>query len=299
MRKLLLLSAAFLFFTGQLLAQKTVTGTVTDEKGSPIPNVSVVVKGTSIGTTTKADGTFSLTVPAVATTLVFTSVSMVSQEIAIGSGNIVNAQLVTSAQYLSDVVVVVPYGTIKKTAFTGSEATITSRSIDKQQVTSVTKALEGLVPGIMTTNGGGTPGSNAAIVIRGFSSINGSSNPLYVLDGVPYDGAIESLSTDDIESVTILKDAAAAALFGSRAAGGVIMITTKTGKKGRPVISATMREGFLTRGIPEYNRLAPKDYYEIMWEATKNAFQYGQGETAATAGALCFSTVNGCQSPGI
>jgi TonB-linked SusC/RagA family outer membrane protein len=285
MRKLLLVLAAFLFFTGGLLAQKVITGKVIDDKGNPVPNASVLVKGTPVGTATKADGSFSITVPPGATTLVFSSVSMATQELVIGPGNVVDAQLVSTAQDLSEVIVNVPYGTIKKTAFTGSEATITSKSIDKQQVTSVTKALEGLVPGIFTTNGGGTPGSNAGIRIRGFSSINGSSEPLYVLNGVPYDGAIESLSTDDIESVTVLKDAAASALYGSRAAGGVIMITTKTGKRGRPAISATMRQGYLTRGIPEYDRVGPKDYYELMWEATKNAFRYGQGQSAATAGA--------------
>ena len=285
MRKLLLVLAAFLFFTGGLLAQKVITGKVIDDKGNPVPNASVLVKGTPVGTATKADGSFSITVPPGATTLVFSSVSMATQELVIGPGNVVDAQLVSTAQDLSEVIVNVPYGTIKKTAFTGSEATITSKSIDKQQVTSVTKALEGLVPGIFTTNGGGTPGSNAGIRIRGFSSINGSSEPLYVLNGVPYDGAIESLSTDDIESVTVLKDAAASALYGSRAAGGVIMISTKTGKRGRPAISATMRQGYLTRGIPEYDRVGPKDYYELMWEATKNAFRYGQGQSAATAGA--------------
>src|SRR5690606_10801386 len=107
----------------------------------------------------------------------------------------------------------------------GSENTITSKTIEKQQVTSVTKALEGVIPGIISTNGGGKPGSGASILIRGVGSVNANSGPLYVLNGIPYDGSISSLSTDDIESVTVLKDAAAAALYGSRAANGVIMIT--------------------------------------------------------------------------
>jgi TonB-linked SusC/RagA family outer membrane protein len=193
-------------------------------------------------------------------------------------------QLSTTATNLEEVVVTVPYGTIKKTAFTGSENTITAKTIEKQQVTSVTKAIEGLLPGILTTNGGGAPGSNAGIVIRGFSSINGSSNPLYVLNGVPYDGSLASISPQDIESVTVLKDAAASSLYGSRAAGGVIMITTKTGRRGKPVIAVNLTQGFMSRGIPEYDRIGPKDYYEIMWEATRNAFQYGQGQSPATAG---------------
>lgn len=285
MKKLLLLVIGQLFILSGILAQeRTISGKITDEKGNPIPNASVSVKGTQKGVVANDDGTFLLTVPAGATTLVFSSVGKTSKEIVLGSGNVVDVQLMDSSQDLAELIVMVPYGSIKKTAFTGAEATVNSRSIEKQQVTSVTRTLEGLVPGILTTNGGGAPGSDAAIVIRGFSSINGSSNPLYVLNGVPYDGSISSLSTDDIESVTVLKDAAASALFGSRAAGGVIMITTKTGKKGRPAIAATVRQGFLTRGIPEYDRVEAQQYYELMWEATRNAFQYGQGQSAATAG---------------
>ncbi|MDB5224280.1 MAG: hypothetical protein JWN83_2947 [Chitinophagaceae bacterium] len=285
MRKFFLtLSAIFFLLINAMSQNRTITGKVTDENGQGIPRASVIVKGTQIGTTTNSDGNFTLNVPANAKTLVISSVNMNIQEVAVKSGNI-DVALVPKANNLEEVVINVPYGVIKKTAFTGSEATVTSRSIEKQQVTSVTRALEGLVPGIMTTNGGGAPGSGASIVIRGFSSINGSSNPLYVLNGIPYDGSISSLSTDDIESVTVLKDAAASALYGSRAAGGVIMITTKTGKRGRPAVSATVRQGYLTRGIPEYDRVGPKDYYELMWQATRNAFQYGQGQTAAVAGA--------------
>lgn len=284
MRKLLLGLTVFLLFAGSLLAQKTISGKVTDENGNPISNASVVVKGTSTGTTTKADGSYSLQVPANATTLIISSVNMAEQELVIGSNSVINARLVTTIQDLSEVVVTVPYGTIKKTAFTGSEATVTAKTLDRQQVTSVTKALEGLVPGIITTNGGGAPGSGASIMIRGFSSINGSSDPLYVLNGVVYDGSISALNMDDIESVTVLKDAAAIALYGARAAGGVIMMTTKSGKKGRQTFDASVRQSYLTRGIPEYDRIEAKDYYELMWEATRNTYQYGQGQTAALAG---------------
>src|SRR5690606_33104083 len=178
MRKLLMALTAVLFFTGQLLAQKVVTGKVTDDKGNPVPNASVLVKGTSTGTTTKTDGTYSLNVPAGATTLVFSSVSMGIQEVPIGSGSVVNATLTSTATDLTEVVVTVPYGTVKKTAFTGSEGTVTAKSIDKQQVTSVTRILEGLVPGVIATNGGGQPGSGASVLIRGIGSVNASSAPL-------------------------------------------------------------------------------------------------------------------------
>jgi TonB-linked SusC/RagA family outer membrane protein len=285
MRRLLLLLLGTLLISVQLLAQnRTISGRITDAQGNAVVNASVTVKGANIGTATGNNGQFSLSVPATARTLVVSSVGFESQEITIGSKTNFDISVTSLDQAMTEVVVTVPYGTVKKKAFTGSESTITSKSIEKQQVTSVTRALEGLAPGIIATNGGGAPGSNAGIVIRGFSSINGVSSPLYVLNGVPYDGSIAALSTDEIESVTLLKDAAAASLYGSRAAGGVIMITTKTGKKGRPAVSATMRQGYLTRGIPEYDRVGPKDYYEVMWEATRNAFQYGQGQSAAQAG---------------
>jgi TonB-linked SusC/RagA family outer membrane protein len=283
MRKLLLVLAAFLFFTGGLLAQKVITGKVIDDKGNPVPNASVLVKGTPVGTATKADGSFSITVPAGATTLVISSVSMATQELVIGAGNVLDVQLVSTAQDLSEVIINVPYGTIKKTAFTGSQNTINAATIQKQQVTSVTNVLEGLIPGIIATNGGGAPGSSqASILIRGVGSVNANSAPLYVVNGVPYDGDISSISTDDVESVTVLKDAAAAALYGSRAANGVVMIVTKQGKKGKPSTSVTMRQGLMTRGIPEYDRVGPQDYYELFWEAYRNSYaQAGDNPTVA------------------
>jgi TonB-linked SusC/RagA family outer membrane protein len=285
MRRILTLLLGVLMIGSQLLAQnRTISGRITDAQGNGVPNASITVKGTTLGTATDNSGSFSLAVPSTARTLVVTSVGFESQEIAISTRSSYDVVLGSTEQTLSNLVVTVPYGTIRKKAFTGSEATVTAKSIEKQQVTNVTKALEGLVSGIMTTNGGGTPGSDATIVIRGFSSINGSSNPLYVLNGVPYDGSISAIPPDDIESVTVLKDAAASALYGSRAAGGVIMITTKTGKKGRPNVSVNLRRGFMSRGIPEYDRIGPKDYYEVMWEATRNAFQYGQGLSATQAG---------------
>lgn len=285
MRRLLFFVLGMLIFSAQLLAQnRTITGKITDAQGNPVSNASVTVKGTNIGTSTGTDGSFSLSVPADAKTLLVSSVGFEAQEIAIGSRSSISVSLVSTNDQLTEVVVSVPYGTIKKKAFTGSEATITAKTIEKQQVTSVTKAIEGLLPGVLTTNGGGTPGSDASIVIRGFSSINASSAPLYVLNGVPYDGSLASISPQDIESVTILKDAAAASLYGSRAAGGVIMITTKTGKKGKPVVAVNLTQGYMSRGIPEYDRIDQKNYYEIMWEATRNAFEYGQGQSAATAG---------------
>ena len=132
-----------------------------------------------------------------------------------------------------DEVMVVAYGTAKKSSFTGSASTVKSTEIKKRQVSNVTKAIDGLAPGIQVTSGSGQPGSGSSIYIRGLGSINASSTPLYVVDGVPYDGSINAINPDDIENITVLKDASASALYGARAANGVIMITTKKGEKGK------------------------------------------------------------------
>lgn len=284
MRKIFSLLAGLLLLSAQLLAQtRTITGRITDANNNPVVNASIVVKGSKVGTTTKADGTFSLTVPDNAKTLTVSSIEFLEQDVSIGNRTAINVSLLPKSESLSEVIVSVPYGTIKKTSFTGSEATVTSRVIERQQVTSVTRVLEGTVPGIISTNGGGVPGSGADIRIRGFGSINGSSTPLYVLNGVPYDGSISSISNDEIETVTVLKDAAAAALYGSRAANGVIMITTKKGKRGKNAVSANVRQGFMSRGIPEYSRVGQKDYYELNWESIRNSF-VAQGDSYTIAG---------------
>jgi TonB-linked SusC/RagA family outer membrane protein len=277
MRRLLsLLAYALLFNTIAYAQTKTITGKIKDEKdGTPLAGVSVVVKGTSVGTTTGNDGSFTLSVPLNAKTLVVSSLNFEPKDVAIGKGSI-NVSLTSSeAASLKEVVVTVPYGTVKKSTFTGSSGTVTAATIQKQQVTSVTRVLEGLVPGVSTTSGGGAPGSSGpSIAIRGFGSINASSAPLIVLNGIPYDGSIASISTDEIETVDVLKDAAAANLFGSRAANGVIMITTKKGKKGPANIQLSIRHGISTRGIPEYERVSIPDFYELSWETLKNNLYY-------------------------
>lgn len=289
-----ILSIVFLLFCSSYAfsQEKVITGTVTDENGQPLSDVSVLVKGTNQGTVTSSEGTYSLSIPENKNTIVFSSVGRETREVAIGNQSVINMSLAISTGQLQEVVINVPYGTIKKTAFTGSENTITAQTITKQPVTSVIRALDGLVPGIIATNGGGEPGSSSSIRIRGVGSVNASSAPLYVLDGVPYDGSIAALNINDIESVTILKDAAAAALYGSRAANGVVMIETKKGRKGAPRTTVSFDQAFLTRGIPEYDRVGPKDYYELFWEAYKNNY-ISQGNDPATAGQLASNVLAG------
>ena len=293
MRRLLFIMLGVLMASTQLLAQnRTVSGKVTDPQGTGIPNASVSVKGTSFGTITTADGSFSLSVPANNNTLVVSSVGYQDQQIAINGQTNITISLTSSEQAMTEVVVTVPYGTVRKKAFTGSENTISAKNIEKQQVTSVTRALEGLVPGIVVTNGGGAPGTGASIMIRGVGSVNATSSPLYVLNGVPYDGSISAIATDDIESVTILKDAAAAALYGTRGANGVVMITTKKGRKGKSNVTATFRKGYMSRGIPEYDRVNSQQYYELFWEAYRNSY-IAQGQTPAAAGVSASNVLTG------
>ena len=294
MRKIFSLFALLLICSNVLIAQtKTITGKIKDEKdGAPLAGVSVVVKGTSVGTTTGNDGSFSLIAPASAKTLVISSLNFETKEVSVGKGTINVSLTSAEAASLKEVVVTVPYGTVKKSTFTGSAATVNSATIQKQQVTSVTRVLDGLVPGVSTTNGGGAPGSDGgAIRIRGFGSINASSSPLIVLNGVPYDGSIASLSNDEIESVDVLKDAAATNLYGSRAANGVIMINTKKGKKGPATIQLSVRHGISTRGIPEYDRVSIPDYYELSWEALNNSFFYTGLATSQESGQLATDLV--------
>jgi TonB-linked SusC/RagA family outer membrane protein len=273
MRKLLMLSLSLLVLCTQLLAQRAISGRVTDDKGNPLPNVSVQIKGSTVGTVTNNDGTYTLTVPANARTLTVSSVGFVAQELNLGSSSSYNVTLNAENQNM-DEVVVVAYGTAKKSTFTGSTGQINANEIKNRPIANVTRALEGAVPGVVTTAGSGQPGSGSAIRVRGFGSINATSEPLFVVDGVPYVGGTSNINPDDVESITILKDAASTALYGSRAANGVVVITTKRGQKGRNNISLRIMQGVATRGLPEYERLNAQQYYPIMWEAYRNSLVY-------------------------
>ena len=214
-----LLAALFLTFTafGQRIQVK---GTVTDAaSGDPIAFASVVVQGTMTGTASDAEGKYSISVAPNAN-LVFSSVGYKTQSIAVAGKSVIDCALAPDTEYLDDVLVVA-YGTAKKESFTGSAQTIKSEKLEKRTVANVTKALDGLATGVQTTAGSGQPGAGATVVIRGIGSLNASTSPLYVVDGVPYDGAINALNPNDIESMTVIKDASAGALFGARGANGV------------------------------------------------------------------------------
>lgn len=274
MRKLLVTLAVFLFCSGILLAQKTVTGKVTDEAGQPVPNVSVQVKGTGVGTTTREDGTYTITVPVNGNELEFSSIGKAPQTITIGSGSTFNISLLPATANL-DEVIVVAYGTQKKGTFTGSAAQVNAKQIENRPLTNALNALVGAAPGIQTTTPSGAPGSSPGIVLRGFGSYSLSSGPLYVVDGAVYDGGFSNINPDDIETITALKDASTTALYGSRGANGVIMITTKKAKKGRQSISFKVQTGQSKPAIPPYSTVSATEYYPLAWESYRNGLHYG------------------------
>lgn len=259
----------------QLHAQnRVISGKVTDAAGNPIPNASVMIKGTKIGTTTGADGSYSITLPpAGAKALVISSVGQAPQELTIGAGNTLSTSLKASEKDL-DEVVVVAYGTAKKESFTGSASKITAKDIAPRPLTNVATALTGSAPGIQTTSPTGQPGSTPAVRIRGFGSVSGANDPLYVVDGVPFNANLANINMDDVENITVLKDAATTSLYGSRAANGVVMITTKRGRKGRMQVNFKYNHSITTRAIQEYEKVNAEEYYPLMWEAYRNSLVY-------------------------
>lgn len=271
MKKLTYLLFCLVLGIGMATAQTTkVTGSVISaDDNEPIIGASIVVKGTLVGTVTDFDGAFSLDVPSSAKTLVISYVGMKSQEVAVKS----NLRIfMESDNQMIDEVMVVAYGTAKKSAFTGSAATIKSEKITSRQTANLTNALTGQVAGVQTTSNTGQPGKDAEVRIRGIGSISASNKPLYVVDGVPYDGEISSISTSDIESMTVLKDAASNALYGARGANGVILITTKRGKSGEARINFDAKWGVNKRGVPNYDRVTdPGKFYELNYASIYNA----------------------------
>lgn len=271
MKKLALLLAFFTFGLQVLLAQtKEISGTVTSaDDGSSIPGVSVSVKGTSLGTITDFEGKYIIRVPQNATTLVFSFVGMKTQEQPI-SGTSINVQLGTDMIGV-DEVVVVGYGTTTKQSFVGSVKTIKNENIQSKSVSNVSQSLAGEAAGVRVINTSGQPGTTATIRIRGFGSVNGNRDPLYVLDGVPFSGSLNSINPNDIESTTILKDATATAIYGSRGANGVILLTTKSGKAGTSAIEVDIKTGVNVSGLPRYSTIkSPEEYIELSWEALYN-----------------------------
>jgi len=214
-----------------------VTGTVRDENGETLPGVSIKIKGAAGGASTDVSGRFSISVPDANSTLIFTYVGYTALEVPVGGRTSLNVVLKESSTALTEVVVI-GYGTQSKGNVTGSIAKITSENIEERPIARVEQALQGQMAGVAVRTTSGAPGSDISIRVRGASSISGDATPLYVVDGVPLDN-LSGINPADIESIDVLKDAASAAIYGSRGSNGVVLVTTKRGKKGTPVISAT------------------------------------------------------------
>ncbi|OXG03896.1 SusC/RagA family TonB-linked outer membrane protein [Flavobacterium piscis] len=235
----------------------------------PVPGINVIVKGTKNGVQTDFDGKYSIKAKT-GDVLLFSYVGMQDVTITVGTSSVVNAKMKEIGKEL-DEVVVVAYGKAKKSSYTGSATQIKSEQLENRPLTNALSVLEGSTSGVQVQSSAGQPGSAPEIRIRGFSSINGSNTPLYIVDGVPYAGDISNLNSSDIESLTVLKDASSTSLYGSKAANGVIIITTKTGKSEKDKFSLNVSTGMTSRSIKDYDRVDAYQYYPLEWEAIRNS----------------------------
>jgi len=275
---------------------KVITGTVTDDKGAPIQGASVAVRGANGGTTTDASGEFKLTVSNSAKTLIFSSVGFSQTEVNIGSSNTITAVLISSTQSLNDVVVI-GYGTVRRKDATGSLTTVSSKEFNQGVITSPDQLLQNKVSGLEVTSNSGQPGAATTVRIRGNSSVRGVGNPLYVVDGVILDGgdARPNTSTNlgtspdanpllfinnyDIADITILKDASSTAIFGSRGANGVIVITTKRGHSGPVKLEANASWGWNTGYMHKFQVLDQPTFITALHkynsDSVANSYNHG------------------------
>lgn len=267
----LFLSALSALMAVTLGAQNVrVEGTVKDAStGEAVPYASVLVRGTTSGTSSDDKGAYSVSVPA-SGVLVFSAIGYEEQEVAVGSKTRIDVALTPDTEFL-DETIVVAYGVQKKSSFVGSATQLSGDKLTKMQASNVSKSLEGAVAGLQTASSSGTPGSGASIQIRGFGSVSASTSPLIVVDGTPYEGSLNSIPTQDIESITVLKDAAANSMYGARGSNGVIMVTTKRGTAGKVTINFDAKVGVNSRAVPAYDVITdPGEYYEMAWEAARN-----------------------------
>ncbi|MDR0422325.1 MAG: SusC/RagA family TonB-linked outer membrane protein, partial [Proteiniphilum sp.] len=265
-----------ILFFGLLLTALTqaqtrkITGNVSGaEDGEPVTGAIISVKDAGIGTVTNIDGDFTLNVPVGAETLVVSFLGMETQEIRLGDASFVSVVLKNDMKLL-DEVLVVAYGAAKKSSFTGAASQIKSEKFEERPLTNVTSALLGSTPGVQVSTANGQPGSEPSIYIRGLGSVSASNTPLIVLNGMPYDNAISSINPNDIESMTILKDASSAALYGARGGNGVLLINTKTGNKNRTTVNVKISQGVTARQSKDYRTLGVEDYLMVYWESWRN-----------------------------
>lgn len=301
-----------LFMSFSYSQEKTLTGNVTDQNGLPLPGVSIVVVGTTNGTQTDFDGNYTISA-AEGAVLRFSYLGQKTTQQEVGSSNTINVQMDEDAQALEEVVVV-GYGTSTRQAFSGTAKTVKAADIELKNFSNVTQALAGESAGVSVLNLSGQPGSTSTVRIRGFGSVNGNRAPLYVVDGVPLtttfvddtqltvnggrtnSGSLNSINPSDIASTTILKDASATAIYGSRGANGVILITTKSGSASENFIEVDVRTGINTQILPRYDVItSPEESIGLIWEAKRNRELLtgdGTGTAGDLAGANTFASDN-------
>ena len=293
MKKLFMLLIAICAISLGMSAQQVVRGQVTDATGEPLIGATIQPVGGGNGAATDVNGEFSLNLPYNVKTLKISYVGYKTQEVPVQPNMAIT---LSDSGTALDEVMVVAYGTAKKQSYTGSAEAVTNKKLELRPVTDATKALEGNVAGLQVTSASGQPGSSPTIQIRGYGSINASSQPLYVVDGAPYDGNLASINPSDIESMTVLKDASAAALYGARGANGVVMITTKKGVEGRTNVMWRSTFGWSSRATKRYDLVDQKEFVQLFYEALRNV-QLDQGmdweEAEASARATLSSELGG------
>ena len=281
--KLFLMVLSVLMTTAAFAQNITVSGNVTDAStGEPVPFASVHLKDTMTGVSTDADGHYSLSVPSDGV-LVFSSIGYKTKEVAVASRTRIDLALESDHQFI-DETIVVAYGTATKSSFTGSAAVVNAETIENRVTTNVTSALAGTTPGVQVISSSGDPASNgSSIRIRGIGSMSASNTPLYIVDGMPYDGTISDINPNDVESMSVLKDAAASAIYGARGANGVVLITTKRATSGDAQVKFDAKWGSNSRLIPQYDVIDdPALYYETHYRRMYNSQIYA-GKTPAEA----------------
>ncbi|MGM9737249.1 MAG: SusC/RagA family TonB-linked outer membrane protein [Candidatus Cryptobacteroides sp.] len=283
----LVLSCIYVAAGAQTIA---VRGKVTDATtGEGIPFAAVMVKGTSNGVSADADGYYSIDASE-GSVLVFSSVGYVDAERQVKGNAAVNVSMNPDSESL-DGTIVVAYGVQKKSSFVGAATQVSGEKLSKMQTSNISKSLEGAVAGLQTASSSGTPGSSSSMIIRGLGSVTASQSPLLVVDGVPYEGSLNSIPANDIESLTVLKDAAANSMYGARGSNGVIIITTKRGSSEKVKITFDGKVGFNSRCVPSYDVITdPGDYYEMAWEALRNAAYYRNENPMSLAQANAYAS---------
>ena len=282
----LLLSTLFILLAVSLSAQNVrVTGNVKDaQTGESVPFASIVVKGTTSGVSSDANGNYTIDAPANAS-LEFSSVGYVAQTIAIAGKKVINVSLEPDFEALNETIVVA-FGTTTKEAFTGSASVVKSEDLAKRATSNVTNALVGSVPGLQMKGASGAPGAGSgSINIRGIASLQAGTDPLVIVDGAPYSASLTNIPQSDIESITVLKDAASAALYGARGAAGVILVTTKRGHANESAqVNVDMRIGVNSRAVQDHDVITdPAQFYEAYYTQLYNYYYYNQGYSAEAA----------------